>query len=442
MLEIFKLGWLNQKKQNKKYRFFTWSIFTTTWSILLFFTLQSGGYRMIQNELRRNTRFNDVTVHFTLPIEENHLTRDFKFLDFSNLNELNQTFSLESFVVEYRTKDVEFSLYLGEMALLPPFELRGFNVEHDTFSYTQISYNQQQNPYFNTIIYGQDFSLGNERVAIMDINSARMLGLNHTSEIIGKVITFIIPNNEEIEVQVIGIYAPQLGPVGQLMEDSFFENRFYTTEGLRDIFSDSILVSADVVKWLNRDESLYDSIVLAQLSATNLETALSLYETLDLNFDNHLSSEAEAVTSILRNISIFTFIFGIIGIVLFVLSLLNVCTIAMLNAEKRKKWFSLQVIMGFKSQDIWLAYAVEIVVTMGKGFVMAMVANFLIVLLLNFMSQRMLHGFILDGSLLFESSFIISLLLFSAIFLFVAFIGFIFNLKLKKMDTITILFKS
>ena len=441
MGELWKLGVANQKKQKKDYRFLTLAIFASTAIILLFFTLQHGGYQFIQNELRRNIWANDVLVFFGSMEESTEATtRNYYFISFNELEEIRSNYPVKSIVIEHRTNDVDFRLFLNDLEISPPSEsLRGIEKDYDTFSYTDIQYRKRINADFDPLIYGRTFTPDDESVAIIDENSARMLDFDTVCEAIGQEFVFLSSGNEEMTVTIIGVYASELGPANGLWDEIFFETPHYSIEGLRDILSDSILVSSDVINFLNRNVEYSISSIL--FSGEDFEAALALYESLSRRFDYNILSEAEFIITTFENISLFTRIFGLIGIVLLLLAFLNLYTITLLNAQKRKKWFALQNILGFRTEEIWISYTFETVITVFKGFLMALFTIFIMILLFNLIEEYFLLDFVINDLIFFGSLSFVALLLLFAILIFVIFIGLMFNIKLKKMDAIQMMFR-
>ena len=442
MGELWKLGVANQKKQKKDYRFFTLAIFASTAIVLLFFTLQHGGYQFIQMELRRNVWVNDVSVFFGITDEHPTLIEESAdFISFNELEVLRQNYAIKSIVIEHRTSDVNFRLFFNTMEVEPPSQwMSGIDTDYDTFSYTSIRYQKLINADFEPLINGRTFTSKDERVAIIDENSARMLGFDTAREVVDQEFVFLSENDEEITVTIIGVYASELGPMGQLWDEVFFETPHYSLDGLRNILSDSILVSSDVIEFLNRDEEASVSSIL--FSGEDFERSLELYESLNRRFDhNNILSEAEFIVTTFENISLFTRVFGSIGVILLLLSFLNLYTIALLNAQKRKKWFALQTILGFKTVEIWLSYTFETVITVLKGFLLALATNFIIVLLFNLIAEHFLLEFVANGMMIFRSLSFVALVLFGVVLIFLTFIGLLFNIKLKKMNVIQTMFR-
>lgn len=431
MRVLWELGVINQKKQKKDYHFFTLAVFASTMIILLFFTLQRGGYNIIQNELRRNIWVNDVSIYFE-SAEKNYSSGERSFrLSYGDIEKIVQDYEVKSVVIEHRTKDTNFRMFLDQIEVETPLEwISGINVNFDTFSYTKIQYGKRTDVDFIPIIYGRSFITGDREVAIIDENSARMLNVNTIEQILGQEIVFQREDGEEVSTTIIGIYAAELGPAGQQWSDITLH---YGLSGLRSIHSESILVSSDIINFLYKNrESTVSSIVF---SVKDFGVALELYEILSNRFGYKISSEAEFITTTFVNISLFLGVFGLIGIILLLLSFLNLYTIALLNAQKRKKWFVLQNILGFRIREIWMSYTFETLITLFKGFFLALLTNFAIILLLNLMVEYF-FDFVPYGLMFFESFFIVALLLFSVVLVYVIIIGLVFNIKLKKINII------
>lgn len=439
MKEFLELGFINREKRRKEYWFLTLAIFASITIILFFFTLRIGGYQLIESELRRNTWANDVLMfpglldnHSNLP----NSREDFTY--FCIIEEIKRDYAISSIVVEHRKNDIDFRVYFDDKEFSPPFEfLKGIDVHYETFSYTSIQYREQKDDEFETIIYGRVFVPGDKRVAVIDENTARMLDFDRMEEIVGQEFLFLNEGAEKIAVKIIGVYSSELGPTSQLLEESILRKPLYCSEGLRDIFLNSIIVSSDVICSLNRNsESTVSSILF---SGENFEAALKLYTTLSLMTNYQISSEAEFIVSAFENMSLFASLFGLIGIILLILSFLNLYTIALLNAEKRKKWFALQNILGFEIKHIWIVYVSEIAINIFKGFVLAVTLCIVSIFLFDVIVENLLN-FTFDSLILLKAMFGMAILLLFIVLLFIGIVALVFNVKLRKLNVIQILF--
>lgn len=443
MFALIKLAYSNLKKYKKTYRICTICIIISTFMILFFLSLFQGCNYIVNNELQKIYEFREITILSNQALSENDQIKGEKNFTLSDINLLKDSDKIKSFTIMLRTEIPILRCFIDNIEIAPPDYLTGINVNYDTFSNARVESCKIEDNKFAPIIAGRDFVQGDKNCAIIDESSAYMYGVQKIEDIINKQIHIYVDENRKIDVNIIGVYSSHLG--SNLFSEELTNSQFYTPDGLLDISSEYILLSSDVVFSINNESEYMQSITdfsEITVAVSDISATIDIFELLSTRYDNQINCDAESINNSLEYLRLFSNVFIFLGFLLLLLTAFNIYSVIILTAEKRKKWFCLQNVLGFRKKQISLCYIFEISFAVLKGYTICIMGITVLCFVLNKIIIDVYSEYMSGNTVIFLPPIAASIFLLLFIFLFILMISIIITNRIYKLDVIKTLCKN
>ena len=417
----------NYRRYRKTYRLCTVSIFISVFLILFFCSVFRGSEYIIRNEIERNHELRELKIFSQSSDPEN--SSGLPAFTVADARQLTASNRVRGITVQDRA-DVPFvRCTIAGLEIDPPMYLDGFLPELDTFPEALVTAEKKADPAFRPILAGRDLAPGDTDVCLLNEASAYMAGIRDLSSLVGQEVILTADSGESIALTVAGVYAQELAGNYHVDPDTA---AFLTDDGLFSVFPETILITADTVSRINGCDGFTEITV----SAESPQAAMELGDMLKSRYSSRIRCDSDSISKVLEYLRLFSLIFLVIGILTLVLSVLNLAAGTVVTAEKRKKWFALQSVLGFTRSSVTGSFVLENTFAVIRGTVSGLVCVFLF----DLAAWRVLcsvYGEYFSGDFtVFMPPPFTVLILLTVITAFVLFISWLVSSRIRHLDPV------
>lgn len=260
------------------------------------------------------------------------------------------------------------------------------DTDYDTFSKALVDSCKREQSNFTDIVAGRDFSETSEKEVLLDEAFCAAIQWK-PEEAVGKEIVVEIPNGENIEVRVVGVYSKNLSGWRNTSLEDIDGMLLYEGENM---FENGMLFRLDFLQSIpgpaKKEWKNPCAITCSMENTDNIEEFCA-----KLKDDYQLNPQSDYMDYYdqLEKQKEFTDVFIVIGILLGILSLILLINTISINVHQQKRFLALLSLLGYKKGKICQYYALQ---SFSYGMIGAVVGAIGAYVVTTFLGLRLYSG--------------------------------------------------
>ncbi len=261
--------------------------------------------------------------------------------------------------------------------------VNGIDVDYHSFTKKERS-NLTSNVMNSPIISGRDFESLDTKKALVDENFAISIGYEQVSSILGKTFTLSMGTVDIMQIEIIGVYTYQLGTVPTfLMSYNLVD---FQNDILVYGYNSPFIYSDDIIqemRLLVTDETTYNERAI--IDVKYIKRVINVYEWIDGQVDNTLSSILQETQKMVDQMSIVIILLSMVIIAIVLISLLSIISHTVAKLIAQRHFLRMLILMGYSFKQIILIYTLELLYVMMKIIVIYTTITYLFSLIIEFL---------------------------------------------------------